>query len=330
MAFQMFSDAELVADTKRAVSDERQAMLAVLDRLREIHSRSVHLQMAFSSLHEFCVVELKYSDGAAHRRIHGMWLSTDLPKAKEAIADGSLSLSTAAILRKYFRSDENTCSTLEEKEALLERVKGKSKTECERILYPKRTGTPIRFMADDETMELLKRLSELTAIGEKNTAALIKRVAQIALRAIDPSAPKPQARKSAAAASATNISACASNTATTKTGPLAEKIKRASLEKLTTVPPSGSRYIAVNVERGVWIRDGGQCTFVEPFSKRRCTSRFGLQLDHVMPFACGGPSTFDNLRLRCRGHNALAAEKVYGKEKMARFRRYSTQRVPGK
>ena len=313
MGFQMFSDIELVADTKRAVSEERRAMLAVLDRLREIHLRSLHLALAFSSLHEFCVEELQMSDGAAHRRIHAMWLCGDLPMAKQAIADGSLSLSTAAILQNFFKSDENTCSTNEEKEALLERVKGKSKTECDRILHPNRTGTTIRFLADDDTMQMLKRLSELTAIGEKITAALIKRVAMIALRAIDPMAPKPQTRKSASTASTGNTSA-------PKGGFFTKILKAASPEKLTPVPQSQSRYIAVDVERGVWLRDSDQCTFVDPLSKRRCASRFGLQLDHVMPHACGGPSTIHNLRLLCRGHNNLAAERVYGKEKMAQYK----------
>ena len=330
MGFQMFSDIALVADTKRAVTEERRAMLAVLDRLREIHSRSVHLHLAFSSLHEFCVEELQMSDGAAHRRIHAMWLCGDLPKAKQAIADGSLSLSTAAILQKFFKSDENTCSTIEEKEAMLERVKGKSKADCDRILHPNRVGTTIRFLADDDTIQMLKRLSELTAIGEKNTAALIKRVATIALRAIDPLAPKPQARKVASVGSAPNLSAPGASAP--KSGFLAEILKTASLEKLSpetaspekrsSVPPSRSRYIAVDVERGVWQRDEGQCTFVDPLSKRRCISRFGLQLDHVMPLACGGPSTTANLRLLCQGHNLLAAERVFGREKMARFERH--------
>ena len=320
MAFHMFSDAKLVVDTKRVVAEERRAMLAVLDRLREIHSRSVHLAMAFSSLHEFCVEELRMSDGAAHRRIHAMWLCGDVPKAKQAIADGSLSLSTASILQKFFKSDENTCSTIEEKEAMLERVKGKSKTDCGRILNPNRTGTTVRFLADDDTIQMLKRLSELTAIGEKNTAALIRRVAAIALRAIDPLAPKPRARKSASEAPASNPSA--PGPSGPKTGFLAKLRKAASLEKLRFVPPSRSRYIAVDVERGVWQRDGGQCTFVDSLSKRRCTSRFGLQLDHVIPLACGGPSTFANLRLLCQSHNLLAAERVYGKEKIATFKRH--------
>ena len=65
-----FSDRELVADTKKCVEREREATLAVLERLREIRRRQLHLEIGYSSLHEFCVVELGYSDGAAYRRIH--------------------------------------------------------------------------------------------------------------------------------------------------------------------------------------------------------------------------------------------------------------------
>lgn len=85
--FKTLSDAQLVADTKRVVHEERQATLAVMDRLREIYSRSLHLSMGFSSLHEFAVVELGLSDGSAHRRIQSMRLCEVLPKAKEALGD---------------------------------------------------------------------------------------------------------------------------------------------------------------------------------------------------------------------------------------------------
>ena len=321
MNFKNFSDAQLVTDTKRAVGEERQAILAVLavlERLREIQTRSVHLTMGFPSLHEFCVKELHYSDGAAHRRIQAMRLVIDLPKAKDAIADGSLSLSTATSLQKYFKSDENTCSTIKEKEEVLDQVKGKSKAECDRILKPKQTGTMIRFLADDETMQLLKRLSELTAIGEKNAAGLIKRVAVIALRAIDPMNRKPVSSKPGKTPPPKSASPekLGSKTAPEKLNP------NLTTENPCPKPTTASRYVAAAVEHGVWTRDGGQCTFVNPLTRRRCSSRFGLQLDHIIPLACDGPSTLENLRLLCQGHNLLAAERVFGKEKMAHFKRH--------
>ena len=210
---------------------------------------------------------------------------------------------------------------------LLERVKGKSKAECERILNPEQRSTVICFVADEETMQLLKRLSELTAIGEKNAAGLIKRVATIALRAIDPMAKKSGAAGTKAAARKQNSpGAVLEQTASLEkftSVPASEKFRpNSTTERPSPKPTTPSRYVAVAVEHGVWTRDGGQCTFVNPLSRCRCSSRFGLQLDHVIPLACDGPSTLENLRLLCQGHNLLAAERAYGKEKIAHFKRH--------
>ncbi|MBI3558543.1 MAG: HNH endonuclease, partial [Deltaproteobacteria bacterium] len=103
---------------------------------------------------------------------------------------------------------------------------------------------------------------------------------------------------------------------------LAKTAKAAPPAELAAKPgPLSSRYVDVATKRQVWIRDNGQCTYVDPLSRRRCSSRFGLQLDHIIPLACGGPTTMSNLRLLCAGHNRLAAQRVYGKKKMARYAR---------
>jgi 5-methylcytosine-specific restriction endonuclease McrA len=71
------------------------------------------------------------------------------------------------------------------------------------------------------------------------------------------------------------------------------------------------RYIPADVRRKVTQRDQGRCTFVSETGKR-CEARDTLQFDHVDPVARGGQATVDNLRLRCRGHNQLEAERVFG------------------
>jgi hypothetical protein len=77
-----------------------------------------------------------------------------------------------------------------------------------------------------------------------------------------------------------------------------------------------SRYIPVEVRREVWRRDTGQCTYVDA-EGRRCQCRDFLQLDHRQPHAAGGTATVENIRMRCAAHNALAAEQVYGRERVA-------------
>ncbi len=80
------------------------------------------------------------------------------------------------------------------------------------------------------------------------------------------------------------------------------------------------RAIPMEVRREVWKRDGGRCTWMAP-DGRRCGSRWQLELDHITPRLFGGGATVDNLRLRCKAHNLLYAEQVYGREHMDRFRR---------
>jgi 5-methylcytosine-specific restriction endonuclease McrA len=83
---------------------------------------------------------------------------------------------------------------------------------------------------------------------------------------------------------------------------------------------SDPSYIPAAVRRTVWKRDGGRCTYVGP-DGHRCESRWQLQSDHVDPVALGGTSRVEDLRLRCRPHNLLEAERVFGREHMEQFRR---------
>jgi 5-methylcytosine-specific restriction endonuclease McrA len=71
-------------------------------------------------------------------------------------------------------------------------------------------------------------------------------------------------------------------------------------------------YVPRAVRREVFERDGEQCTYVDE-AGRRCQSRAFLELDHRTPRALGGADDATNLRVRCRAHNALAAEEDFGR-----------------
>jgi 5-methylcytosine-specific restriction endonuclease McrA len=89
---------------------------------------------------------------------------------------------------------------------------------------------------------------------------------------------------------------------------------------------SNARFIPAHVKREVWRRDGGRCTF-QSATGRRCACRRGLELDHVKPVSLGGGASTENLRLLCRTHNRLEAERRLGKEFM-RQRRGSRRTAP--
>ena len=88
------------------------------------------------------------------------------------------------------------------------------------------------------------------------------------------------------------------------------------------------RYIPAEVKRAVFKRDGGRCTFVGD-DKHRCGTRKSLEFDHVTPFAKGGLTTVGDLRLRCRRHNQVEADRAFGEGFMERKREQRAGRALG-
>ena len=96
------SDRELLRETSKLVGHERHLQGAIIDHLTEIGARGLYLERGFSSLFDYTVRELGYSDAAAARRIGAMRLCADQPDAREGLRDGSLTLSAAAELQWAF------------------------------------------------------------------------------------------------------------------------------------------------------------------------------------------------------------------------------------
>ena len=96
------SDRELLRETSNLVRHERHLQGAIIDHLAEIGARGLYLERGFSSLFDYAVRELGYSDAAAARRIGAMRLCADQPHAREGLRDGSLTLSAAAELQWAF------------------------------------------------------------------------------------------------------------------------------------------------------------------------------------------------------------------------------------
>jgi 5-methylcytosine-specific restriction endonuclease McrA len=69
------------------------------------------------------------------------------------------------------------------------------------------------------------------------------------------------------------------------------------------------------MRRVVFDRDGARCSYRDDRGAR-CRETIGLELHHRHAHALGGPATLDNLELRCRPHNTLAAERDFGRDYM--------------
>jgi hypothetical protein len=90
-----------------------------------------------------------------------------------------------------------------------------------------------------------------------------------------------------------------------------------------TADPTGSQ-VPRAVRRAVVERDGLACTWRNADGKR-CGSRAWLEIDHRHPRAKGGGAEPENLRILCRAHNHLAAEREYGRAHVQRATRARQQ-----
>ncbi len=96
----------LLRQTRQLARHEQALQILVLDHLREIEVRSLHLTRGYGSLFDYVVHELGYTAAAAWRRIKAMRLCSQTSGARELLQDGSLNLSNAAQLQNLFeRSD---------------------------------------------------------------------------------------------------------------------------------------------------------------------------------------------------------------------------------
>ena len=322
MNLRSLSDEILLENTLRLAKRERETTLEVLQHLREVERRSLYAVLAYPSLFEYTVKELKYSAGAAQRRIASMRLLKELPEkealnVEEKIERGELTLSALSQAQSFFKHEK---STQEEKKEVLLSIENKSTREVERELVARSTDPQI-FVAEklrpvSKTCTELKLLVNEDFLGEleelraflaaKYPKASIKELLAYALtqtlKDLRPKAPK-----------------VIQETQRINSSKIVEK----KLTKAKTLAEKNSnknsRYIPVQVRREVWQRDRGHCTYVNPLTKKCCSSKHGLELDHIHPHALGGDSSTENMRLRCKAHNQLAAVQSFGRRHMRTF-----------
>ena len=93
-------------ESRNLAAVEHHLKVVVIDHLRELERRRLYLSLGFSSLFEYAVRELGYSDGAAWRRIKAMRLCVEVKGARTRIQDGTLTLNAAAELQHAFERQE--------------------------------------------------------------------------------------------------------------------------------------------------------------------------------------------------------------------------------
>src|SRR4051812_24968894 len=338
-AITVMNDDDLLACTREIVRKSCATEAELLLHLAEIDERKLYAERAFPSMHVFCVKELGFSEGAAYNRIGVARAARRWPAVLEALGSGTVHLAGLRVLVPHL-SDENH-------ESILAEASGKSKREIEEIAARLSPRPPVPDLMRKLPSRPAATLFEAEAPSTAVTAST-GRAAAI-----------PAVRREERRAVITPLSEDTFTVQFTATRALRDKLQQAKdllrhrvpggefavvldkaldalLEKLMkeqfgvgTRPRKQSaaarsafpsRHIPAQIRRAVYRRAGSRCEFVDE-NGRRCAETGCLEYDHVDGFARTHVHSVDTIRLLCRGHNAHAAEQLYGRVYMERVRR---------
>ena len=328
------SDHALDRALRTVVVNEQVATAIVLDHIAEFDHRRLFRPAGYASMFAYCVGRLHLSEVAAYKRIRAARAARRFPAIFDAIAEGRLHLSAVVLLAPYLTeatSGELLAASVHRTRAEIERLLAERYPRPDvptRIqpalpaladsleLTPGSVGetqmpgpevtpgsvpmpvgsnerpivkplAPLRFelrcTIDQETHDALRHAQEL--LSHQLPSGDVAQVLALALKALIPQ--------------------------------LEQRRFSATVRPRRTPgrPSENTRHVPAHVQRAIWERDQGQCTFVSE-GGHRCQERRFIELDHVTEVARGGESTVANLRLRCRAHNQFEAERTFGSEFM--------------
>jgi 5-methylcytosine-specific restriction endonuclease McrA len=316
MNLQEMTDDQLHVSTLKTADRQREVTLDLLNHLNEVERRHLFSKFNCSSLHGYCVQELKMTSGTACHHIDAARLLKQLPQLEEKLMSGAIAMTTVANAESFFKREARSGNRFdnEKKQSVLAKLESISTKEAEKVLISHSSNPEIHLKEkvtqktesivelkvhlDEETMAMLERLKEIWshAMPHATFSDLIKRAAK---EAVEKNDPLKRAERSEARANKPKEP---------KTPPTGSSNG--------TSPPTGSK---AEIRRQVWKRDQAQCTFIYPRTGERCGAKHFVEEDHIVPKAMGGQYTTENIRLRCRAHNQRHAINCYGNKKMRQF-----------
>ena len=319
---------ELHPRTVAALAVERGGKADVMGLLGELVARRTYVAEGFADPREYCVRALGMSADQAVRRLRAARTAHQFPALLPAIAAGHLNVTAINTLGPHLSAEH--C------DELVALAAGKTIEELERALRARQAPAPapvLERVADSGSPSATE--AEVAMVPQAPAPAgsdVPLEMTQVAEPVFE--APAPVVHRvglSAQVREKLEYAKALLAHVTRDEGAVLERALDALIAKLEakkfakTEHPRAAResadprHVPAAVRRVVIERDGGRCTFVGDHG-HRCETRDGLEFDHIVPVARGGESTEDNLRLRCRAHNQLEAERTFGAGFMRRKR----------
>ncbi len=292
--YRHLSENQLLTQTKIAAQTEQSATFALLEYLCEVDQRRAYASENYSSLFDYLVHGLHYSESQSAERVAAVRLMRQNEEARESIQTGKLTLTSAAQIQRFIQTERKVAEkplSPERASELIQTCSGKSKREVEKLLFTEaspQTQTAMRErtkLVNDSELEIKMTLNSATQAKLNRARELIHTdtMAEVFERALD------------ALIEAKEKSLGKTTTKAPSTLPAKEE---------TAYAPNSQnpRYIPAKFKRIIYSKSKGQCEYVND-QNIRCESRRKVEIDHVIPLSAGGNTEITNLRHLCRNHN---------------------------
>ncbi len=342
------SDEQLSKEIRFLIEKERRNLSGLLVHIGEFDKRKLYRADGYPSMFIYCTKALGYDESAAYRRITAARVSRVYPEILPMVQGGALTLTSILLLAPVLTQDNRMrlfkevkgrtrreIETLvagispqparedylarrpapppawsgtvmptpagveshpsppheDDPHALLQPISAETPSEWQAVMPLTLDRVRIGFDAAVLLMKLIERAREV--LRHKYPAGRLEDVLRDALESF-------LERKDPQRTLALKPSV--GPVYITESGPVMPRHLRDLAQ---------GRYIPQAVKRTVWNRDDGRCAFRSE-DGTVCGSRDSLEFDHIRPFALGGKSNVSyNIRLLCRMHNRLAAERAF-------------------
>jgi hypothetical protein len=277
MNLKHLTDKSLHSDTIKLVTREREVTSQILHHLKENDRRKLYSDHHCPSLFAYCVNILGYSESSAQRRIVAARLLSDLPEIESKLEEGTLSLTNISQANQFFR--EHEIKSLDEKKEILGAIENLTKKQCEKKLFEiSGNEKPAR----ETEKRISKNKNKVTLILSDETMEEVEKLKAL----IGKNLSMDELIKFMAQSTIQKV----------------KKEKFKQTEKPKSLPPENvKRAVPAAVKREVYQRDQ-KCL--------NCGSLNNLNFDHRIPFAMGGKSNMENVRLLCSSCNQRSRIKM--------------------
>ena len=300
------SNDDLLFRTENLFQTERKIMHLVLVHILEIMNRKLYADLGFDSMYTMMTKKYGYSETSAIRRIDAAKLLRSVPEVADRLKSGALNLLQACLLQKCLESDANKdgATSAAKTQEILEKLEDCNGFETRQVLA-KEFDMPLKIQdivrpQKDESVRLEVTFTKEQFEELKQAKSFLSHVVHNG-------------------SWAEVISALASKLNQSKIGkpnkspiPVKSELGSATELKNSNLQGPAARKrapLSLHLKRQLFAKAQGRCQYTIP-DGLSCGSRFQVQIDHVTPVNWGGSNSMDNLRLLCRTHNLLMAQKM--------------------